>query len=164
MVNSWARSLRPRWPGAFLNCWMPRKGARPKIAVDRDGRVFVAFAIFKDKAFNGQVLYTHSSDSGRTFAPPVPITANQESQRFEAIALDPNGSLFAAWLDKRNRIPAKARNEEYAGAALAFTWSNNHGATVSETRIAHDDTCECCRLGIAFEGPRRTRPDKNNDH
>jgi len=33
--------------------WGP--DARPKIAIDRDGRVFVAFAIFKDKAFNGQV-------------------------------------------------------------------------------------------------------------
>jgi hypothetical protein len=70
--------------------WGP--DARPKIAVDRDDRVFVAFAIFKDKAFNGQVLYTHSSDGGRTFAPPIPITANQESQRFEAIALDSDGS------------------------------------------------------------------------
>jgi hypothetical protein len=133
--------------------WGP--DARPKIAVDRDGRVFVAFAVFKDQAFNGQVFYTRSVDGGHTFAKPVAITADPESQRFEAIALDADGSLFAAWLDKRNRIPAKARNEEYAGAALAFTWSNNHGATVSETRIAHDDTCECCRLGVAFEGPRR---------
>ena len=45
---------------------------------------FVAFAVFKDKAFNGQVFYSHSSDGGRSFAAPVPITANPESQRFEA--------------------------------------------------------------------------------
>jgi hypothetical protein len=128
--------------------WGP--DARPKIAVDRDDRVFVAFAIFKDKAFNGQVLYTHSSDGGRTFAPPVPITANQESQRFEAIALDSDGSLFAAWLDKRNRVPAKAPNQAYVGAALAFAWSTDHGESISDTRIAQDNTCECCRLAIAF--------------
>ena len=133
--------------------WGP--DARPKIAIDHDGRVFVAFAIFKDKAFNGQVLYTHSVDGGRTFAPPVPITANQESQRFEAIALDSSGSLFAAWLDKRNRVPAKARNETYVGAALAFAWSNDHGSSISETRIAQDNTCECCRLAIAFVAPGR---------
>jgi hypothetical protein len=133
--------------------WGP--DARPKIAVDRDGRVFIAFAIFKDKAFNGRVLYTRSVDGGRSFAAPAPITADPESQRFEAIALDSDGSLFTAWLDKRNRIPAKARNEEYAGAALAFAWSNDHGATISETHIAHDDTCECCRLGVAFAGPGR---------
>jgi hypothetical protein len=133
--------------------WGP--DARPKIAVDRDGRIFGAFAIFKDKAFNGQGLYTRSTDSGRTFAPPVPITANTESQCFEGLALDADGALFAAWLDKRNRVPAKARNETYVGAALAFAWSNDHGATVSDTRIAQDHTCECCRLGIAFAGPGR---------
>jgi hypothetical protein len=133
--------------------WGP--DARPKIAVDRDGRVFVAFAVFKDKEFNGQVLYTRSVDGGRSFAPPVPITADQESQRFEAIALDADGSLFAAWLDKRNRVPAKARNETYVGAALAFAWANDHGATLSDTRTAQDNTCECCRLGIAFAGPGR---------
>jgi hypothetical protein len=133
--------------------WGP--DARPKIAVDRDDRVFVAFAIFKDKAFNGEVLFARSSDAGRSFAAPVPITASAESQRFEAIELDADGSLFAAWLDKRNRVPAKAKNESYIGAALAFTWANDHGGTISETRIAQDNTCECCRLGIAFAGLSR---------
>jgi hypothetical protein len=133
--------------------WGP--DARPQIAVDRDGRVFVAFAIFKDKAFNGQVQYTRSIDGGRSFVPPLPITPNPESQRFETIALDSNGSLFAAWLDKRNRVPAKARNETYIGAALAFVWSNDHGATVSDTHIAQDNTCECCRVGVAFAAPGR---------
>ena len=45
--------------------WGP--DARPKIAVDKDGRVFVAFAIFKDKAFNGQVLYARSLGRGPQF-------------------------------------------------------------------------------------------------
>src|SRR5262247_3051094 len=48
-----------------------------------------------------------------------------------------------------------ARNEKYPGAALAFAWSSDHGAGVSDTRIAHDNTCECCRLGVAFAGPGR---------
>jgi hypothetical protein len=133
--------------------WGP--DARPKIAIDRDGRAFVAFAIFKDKAFNGQVFYSRSLDAGRSFAPLQPVTANTESQSFEAIALGADGALFAAWLDKRDRVPAKARNETYVGAALTFTWSKDHGATVSDTRIAQDHTCECCRLGIAFAGPGR---------
>jgi len=131
--------------------WGP--DARPKIAIDGDGRIFVAFAIFKDKAFNGEVFYTRSADGGHSFEPPRPITTNQESQRFEAIALDPNGALFAAWLDKRNRAPAKERNEKYVGAGLAFTWSDDHGAGVAESTLAVDNTCECCRLGIGFVGP-----------
>jgi hypothetical protein len=133
--------------------WGP--DARPNIAVDRDGRVFVAFARFKDREFNGQVLYSRSTDGGQTFAPPTPITTNMESQRFEGIALDSDGSLFTAWLDKRNRVPAKAQNEKYVGAGLAFAWVSDHGTTVSDSRIAHDNTCECCQLGIAFAGTGR---------
>ncbi len=133
--------------------WGP--DARPKIAVDRDGRVFVAFAHFKNQSFDGQVLYARSVNGGISFTPPRPITSNQESQRFEALALDVDGSLFTAWLDKRNRPAAKARNETYAGAALAFAWARRNGEDISETRVAHDHTCECCRLGIAFAAPGR---------
>jgi hypothetical protein len=128
---------------------------RPKLAIAKSGRISVAYAIFKDSAFNGQVLYTYSTDAGRTFAPSRPITRDPESQRFEAIAFDPDGNLFAAWLDKRNRRPAQEKGETYVGAALAFAWSKDGGETYSETRIAKDNTCECCRLGIAFAAPGR---------
>src|SRR6266446_1268559 len=96
---------------------------RPKLAIDKSGRIAVAYAIFKDSAFNGQVLHTHSTDGGRTFAPSRAITRDPDSQRFEAIAFDPEGALFAACLDKRNRAPAREKGETYIGAALAFAWS-----------------------------------------
>jgi hypothetical protein len=128
---------------------------RPKIAVDKAGGIAVAFAIFKDSAFNGQVFYTRSGDGGVTFAPPRPITADPESQRFEAIAFDPEGILFAAWLDKRKRALAREKGEAYTRASLAFAWSEDGAATFSEASIAKDGTCECCRLGLAFAGPGR---------
>lgn len=133
--------------------WGP--DSRPNIVVDNDGRVFVAFARFKDEKFNGQVFYSRSTDGGRSFATPTPITASVESQRFQALALDKDGSLFATWLDKRNRVPAAARGEKYVGAGLAFAWSRDHGATFSETRIAIDNTCECCRLAVTLAGTGR---------
>src|SRR5712671_3338727 len=123
---------------------------RPKLAIDKRGRIAVAYAMFKDSAFNGQVLHTHSTDGGRTFAPSRSITRDPDSQRFEAIAFDPEGALFAAWLDKRNRAPAREKGETYIGAALAFAWSKDGGETYSDTLIAKDNTCECCRLGVAF--------------
>ena len=128
---------------------------RPKIAVDKDGRIAVAFAIFKDSAFNGQVLYTHSGDGGLTFAPLRPITGDPESQRFETIAFDPEGALFAAWLDKRKRALAREKGDAYTGASLAFAWSKDGATTFSVARIAKDGTCECCRLGLAFAGAGR---------
>jgi hypothetical protein len=133
--------------------WGP--DARPKIVVDRNGNIALAFAIFRDKAFNGQVLATRSSDRGASFAALRPITSSNESQRFEALGLDADGSVFAAWLDKRNRVPAQARGQKYDGAGLFFASSTDGGATYSESRLAQDNTCECCRLGLAFAGPGR---------
>jgi hypothetical protein len=49
---------------------------RPKIAIDKDGRVAVAYTIFKDSAFNGQVFFLRSDDGGLTFVEPRPITAD----------------------------------------------------------------------------------------
>ena len=46
--------------------WGP--DARPKIAIDRKGGIALAFSIFQDKNFNGQVLYTRSDDGGKSFA------------------------------------------------------------------------------------------------
>jgi hypothetical protein len=133
--------------------WGP--DARPKIALDAKGDVVVAFSIFRDKAFNGQVLTTRSADGGESFAPPRPITSSKESQRFEAVGLDADGSVFAAWLDKRNRVPAQQAGKKYDGAGLFFASSKDGGATYSEAHLAADNTCECCRLGLAFAGPGR---------
>lgn len=131
--------------------WGP--DARPKIVVDRKGHIVVAFSAFRDKAFNGEVFTTRSSDGGKRFAALQSITPNKESQRFEALALDADGSVFAAWLDKRGRVPAKKVGKAYDGAALYFASSRDGGATYSQARLAQDNTCECCRLGVAFAAP-----------
>ncbi len=133
--------------------WGP--DARPSMIVDRQNRIAIAFSIFRDKNFNGEVLYTHSVDEGRSFNKPAPITPGTESQRFVQLALDGDGSVFAAWIDKRNRVRASADNQSYNGAALFFSWSKDGGGTYSETRLVKDNTCECCRIAVAFAGSGR---------
>lgn len=133
--------------------WGP--DARPKIVVDRKGGLAIAFSTFRDEAFNGEVFSTRSADGGKSFAEPKPITSNNESQRFEALALDQDGTVFAAWLDKRNRIFAKEAGQKYEGAGLFFTSSGDGGATYAEAKLAREGTCECCRLGLAFAAPGR---------
>jgi hypothetical protein len=132
--------------------WGP--DARARIAVDPKGGVVVTFAIFQDKRFNGRAFSARSSDNGASFTRPRPLTADTTSQRFENMAIDPAGRVFAAWLDKRNVAPAIAAGRPYPGAALAYAWSDD-GAAFGNTSIALDNTCECCRLGIAFAGPGR---------
>ncbi|EKS28042.1 sialidase family protein [Afipia felis] len=132
--------------------WGP--DARPKIVIDKHGDLIVAFSTFRDTAFNGEVFTTRSTDGGATFAPIRPITSNNVSQRFETLALDTDGTVFAAWLDKRNRAPAKKKGEAYDGAGLFFATSRN-GVAYSQAQLVHNNTCECCRLGVAFAGHGR---------
>ena len=129
---------------------------RPQIVVDRRGRAIVAYAIFKDDKFNGQVLVASSSDGGASFSVPRSITADGSSQRFITLSLDPGGEVFASWIDKRHVVTAQRAGKSFPGASLAFGWSSDGGATFEEARIAHDNMCECCRLGVAI--PRSHQP------
>lgn len=132
--------------------WGP--DARARIAVDPKGGLIVTFGIFQDKNFNGRAYYSRSTDGGATFSRPRPITADTTSQRFETAAVDPSGRVFATWLDKRNVAKARAAGKAYAGAALAYAWEDGE-ADFGNTSIALDNTCECCRLGVAFAGAGR---------
>lgn len=130
--------------------WGP--DSRPQIVVTPSGRLVVTYAIFKDKQFNGRVYSTYSDNQGASFSPSQPITPDNSSQRFQQTALDSDGRIFAAWVDKRDAAAARASGKSYPGAALAVAWSGD-GAAFGPTSIAFDNTCECCRLGMAFTGP-----------
>jgi hypothetical protein len=130
----------------------PGADDRPQIVVHRDGRITVAYAT-RDDAYNGEVFIARSNDRGVTFSEPRKLTEGSPSQRFEALALDPNGRLFAAWIDKRNAAEARKQGSEYAGAALAFSWDHEATAAFAPAQIARDNTCECCRIGVGFSEP-----------
>lgn len=131
--------------------WGP--DARAKIIVDLKGNPVVTFGIFQDRNFNGRAFFARSNDNGATFTRPRPITADTTSQRFETAAVDPSsGRVFVAWLDKRNGPKARAAGKPYPGAALAYAWDVGD-AGFGPATIALDNTCECCRLGVAFAGP-----------
>jgi len=132
--------------------WGP--DARARIVVDPKGQLVVTFGTFQDKNFNGRAFFARSSDNGASFTRPRPITSDTTSQRFETAVIDPDGRVFATWLDKRNVAKARAAGRAYPGAALAYAWENGD-ADFANTSIALDNTCECCRLGVAFAGAGR---------
>ena len=109
--------------------------ARPKLVIDRNGNMIVAYAVFMDDRYNGRVMVSRSTDGGASFRPPQPITVDTTSQRFETLAIDPDGNLFAAWIDKRNAAAAKAAGKPYAGAALAYSWSSDDGQSFGAAQI-----------------------------
>lgn len=126
---------------------------RPQIVVDRNGRVTVAYAIFKDKRYNGQIFTSVSRDGGRTFSAPRSITDDGSSQRFINLQQDADGQVFAAWIDKRKVVAAEKAGRGFPGASLAVAWSKDGGEHFEPALIAHDNMCECCRLGVVLSAP-----------
>ena len=125
--------------------------AKPQIVVDAKGRAVVAYGVFKDKQWNAQVLVSTSSDGGATFSPPRSLSTDAASQRFPALAIDDEGTVIATWLDKRTIDASRRRGIKQDGAALGYARSIDGGVSFQAERIAQDRTCECCRLGMAFD-------------
>lgn len=123
--------------------------ARPQIAADGVGNVFVAYAFFKDSNWNAQVNYVHSADGGISFSHPQSIVGDSSSQRFPALATTPSGSLFLSWIDKRLVAAAKANGEQRLGGSIAYAFSDSFGKTFTPEKIANENSCECCRIGVA---------------
>lgn len=125
--------------------------ARPKIAVDANGRTAVAFAVVPEGGWNGQIFTSASTDGGKTFSPPRRIDPASPGHRFEALLFLPTGELLAAAIDKTNAVAAKKTGTRYAGAALTVAWSGDGGATFSAPKAAVDQSCECCRVALAID-------------
>ena len=125
--------------------------ARPQIVVDREGRILVFYSVFRDEQWNGQVLVARSTDGGRSFSTPAPVTPDAASQRFPAALLAADGSVFVAWIDKRLVADAARQGRTVQGASVAFARSHDGGASFPEAGIAHAQSCECCRIGLALQ-------------
>jgi len=133
--------------------------AKPQLAIDAQGRAVMAYGVFKDKAYNAQIWIATSASiwekDGPGFGVPRSLSSDPASQRFPVLSFTSTGRLFAAWLDKRTVARASKQGRAQAGAALAYAWSDDAGATFSGETIAEDNTCECCRLALAFDALRQ---------
>ncbi|HTH17326.1 MAG TPA: hypothetical protein VL974_11785 [Magnetospirillum sp.] len=122
--------------------------ARPKVLADGKGHVWVSWTVRGDKGYVGSVWLVRSDDNGRSFGPPRALSDDPASQRFESLALV-GDRLVAVWIDKRSADRAKAAGQPYAGAGLVAAWSEDGGASFGPNRIIGEQSCECCRLGLA---------------
>jgi hypothetical protein len=134
----------------------PGPDSRPGIAIGGDGQLFVSYTVFTGADYVGRVYVGRSTDGGRSFVPPEPITDDTASQRFTRLIADASGKILAAWIDKREVAPAKQAGQDYPGAALAFAWWDPARKAFTPARIAQSDSCECCRVAAALD--RSGRP------
>jgi hypothetical protein len=125
--------------------------ARPKIAIGPAGEVYVTWTKSLGKPFTGEIRFSRSLDGGRTFSSPVTVHADRQviTHRFDSIAVNGDGRVFVAWIDKRDGVAAaKAKQPEYRGAAVYFAVSDDRGASFRGDFKLAEHSCECCRIAL----------------
>jgi len=141
--------------------------ARPKIAVGTRDELYVSWTRKGAKPFTGDIRFARSVDGGRTFS--APVTVNDDGapigHRFDALRVSPGGTIYLAWIDKRDReraAPGEHAHEGAAagghvhegseGAALYYSLSRDGGRSFIPNRRLKDGICECCRLAMDVDG------------
>lgn len=130
-----------------------RGDSRPQIAVDSNRRLFISWVQKTEGKYAGRVRFTRSIDQGQSFDKVRTINTDEGliGHRFVRMQLDSDGNILLAWLDKRDKVAARKRGQEYRGTALYSVRSNDHGVSFSaNTRLANH-SCECCRLTSAVD-------------
>lgn len=125
---------------------------RPKVAIGTKGELYIAYTKPLAKPYTGEIRFVRSLDGGKTFSAPMTVHANRDviTHRFESMAVDRDGRIYVAWIDKRDVEAASARKEKYAGAALYYAVSEDSGASFKGDYKIADHSCECCRIGLAL--------------
>ena len=105
--------------------------ARPKVAIGGRGEVFVAWTRAGTRPYTGDIRFARSVDDGHTFSEPIIVNDDglATGHRFETLGVNANGDIFLVWIDKRDLEAAQANDQDYAGAALYYTWSTDGGLT-----------------------------------
>lgn len=127
--------------------------SRPKVKIGPEGNIYVTWARGLGPRFTAHILFSRSTDGGKTFSAPAIVHGNVDviGHRFDDLAVAPDGTLFIAWLDSRDTVQAKEDGRPYNGSALYYTWSESGGSVFHGDRKIADGTSQCCRIQTAFD-------------
>ncbi|MGH7822539.1 MAG: sialidase family protein [Candidatus Binatia bacterium] len=70
----------------------------PKVAVDRQGRIFVVWSGVSDGARD--IFLARSTDGGNSFSSPKNLSDNKHASELPAIAIDAKDRAYVVWRDK----------------------------------------------------------------
>lgn len=113
--------------------------SRPKIAVGREGEIYVTWTKPFAKFHTGEVRFARSINGGRTFEPVKSINTDGKeiTHRFDTLAVTGDGKVMVAWIDSRD-----------GPTSLYYASSDDRGVTFSKERRAALGSCECCRISL----------------
>ena len=113
----------------------------PKLRQGKGRGIFAAWIGNRD------IKFSRSMNFGRSFSPSIKVNNDlgKASQSFFTMEVAPNGTIFLAWLDGRDR-----KTNSPGTSALYIARSSNNGTSFGKNIKIAGDVCPCCRPSIAF--------------
>jgi hypothetical protein len=101
----------------------------------------------------GSVRFARSPSMRPTFSPA--ITVNDDglpvSHSFQSLAVGPDGTVYVAWLDGRDKAgEAHAGHSMEGNSSIYLARSIDGGRTFQKNVRVTGNVCPCCRVTIAF--------------
>lgn len=101
---------------------------------------------------NLNIWLARSEDDGKTFSAPVKVNDDTDGaeHRFPAAAVDPQGGICVAWLDKRKKTSA---GEDMARVFFARSTDGGRsfGPNMDATSGQPNPICHCCRVAVTSD-------------
>lgn len=114
--------------------------------VVRTMREFYVLWTAEDGNDRSSLRLADSADWGKSFGKPVAVDpTGPVSQSFYTLAVGPDGVIYAAWLDSRDRGQGKS-----GSSGLYLARSTNRGQSFEKSVRVTLNVCPCCRPSIAF--------------
>jgi hypothetical protein len=120
------------------------------LMVVRSMREFYALWTAEDGHDHTSLRLATSTNWGRSFNKSIPVDpTGAASQSFYTLAVGPDGAVYAAWLDGRDRGQGKS-----GSSALYVAKSTDRGQSFGKSVRVALNVCPCCRPSIAFTDAR----------
>ena len=122
--------------------------ARPKIAMGKNGEVYVTWMQSLKARFSGHIWFARSINGGKNFEKPTIVHQDRAEigHGFEEISVAPNGDVTVLWLDARDLVAAKQAGVKRSGSSIYYAVSTDAGKTFAQEKRLADNSCECCRI------------------
>ena len=129
----------------------------PKIAVKDDGTLLAVFEVPRPTAesrFAGDLLYTMSTDNGKTWSAIKPVhqdatpgkSHRPTTRSFADIARLPNGEIGVVWLDEKR--PGQD------GRPVVFAQTTK-GKGFGPSVLVDENACQCCRTNVFIDAQKQ---------
>ncbi len=130
----------------------------PQVFLAPDEMTLYAFWNSRDPKNPGasHIRFSKAGAMQTVWSPAITIDDDPapNSHGFQGAAVGPDGTLYSAWLDGRDKDAAKTHDYTAGASAVYLTTSKDNGKTWSKNQRIAIDVCPCCRVSFGFTGGR----------